>query len=57
MTYMRMQLMGLDMKEGEEELPAETKHDTTNKEDIYTVHMEVCRFGTCLSLIKTLGLQ
>ncbi len=47
-----MQLMGLDMNE-EEQLPAETWHDTINNEDIYSLHMEVCRFDTCLPLIKT----
>lgn len=49
MTYMRIQPMGLDMNK-EEELPAETKHDTINNEDICSLHMEVCCFDTCLSL-------
>lgn len=45
MTYMRIQPMGLDMNK-EEELPAETKHDTINNEDICSLSMEVCCFDT-----------
>ncbi len=41
MTYMRMQLMG-KMGKNEEELSAETYHDTINNEAIYSLHMEVC---------------
>ncbi len=36
-----MQLMG-KMGKNEEELPAETYHDTINNEAIYSLHMEVC---------------